>query len=303
MASPRMILIVLVTILFAWTIGAKSCYADDGKKYLIRPDWREGQRLKCRLNVNAEANWDPKKSGLSWGEVDTEFEFEVKGKTLRDSGACTFDLNGKRLKSSANGSKGKLSISADESKATIKSSKSSHSLKVDSPFKKPMTVTLGPLGGFRYGTGLHPIVPYFWVGVDRLFWHVLTTAPHKEVGVGDHWEVDFDMRLPDSRGEPLHIAGKAKVDGWQKVGDQKCLVIRMEGEKTLENTTVTLKNGDRLHVKRGRYEVSGKALWDVKRGLLRRASAQCALDINADKPKKSTLKARAQAELKVDPKD
>lgn len=285
------------------TLCARPTRAAESKKYLIRPNWREGERLKCRLEVEADVGWDPKKTGLSWVEVDTEFDFELKGKALRESGACTFELNGKRLKASAKGPEGKLSISADESKATIRSSKSNHSLKVDSPFTRPMTATLGPLGGFRYGTGLYPVAPYFWVGVDRLFWRILTTAPQKEVGVGDEWEVDFAVHIPDSTGEPLHIAGKAEVTGWENVGDRKCLVVKMKGKTELEDTTVTLKNGDRVHVDQGRYEVAGKALWDVKEGLLRRAEAECELRVSADEPYRSTLKGRARAKLKVDPKD
>ena len=61
----------------------------------------------------------------------------------------------------------------------------------------------------------------------------------------------------------------------------------------------TLRNGDRLHVKRGRYEAAGKAFWDVKHGALVLVQAEAKLNVDARTPRKQRLKAEGEAELRL----
>ena len=119
------------------------------------------------------------------------------------------------------------------------------------------------------------------------------------MGKGDAWDVDFDTRLPDSDGEMMHVKAKARVKGWRTVDKRRCLVIVVDGEATLKDTTVTLRNGDRMHVKKGKYTVAGETLWDVQQGLFRSATASSALTVSATKPQKAELRARSKASLKL----
>lgn len=279
------------------SLAAKSSQSRGKGKHLIRLKFREGRRLKYRLQVKGGADWKPRKQGLTWGKLDTEFTFKLEGKTIRDSGACTFDLAGERLKSTVKGPKGTLSVSATRSSWEVSPQGGRRIVLPDSPLKKPMTITIGPRGGFRGSTGLYPILPCFAVHVDLVFWTLLTVAPAEPVGVGDEWAVDFNVQLPDSRGKPLHVAGKGKVTGWEKYRGRRCLVIKLEAKAELEDTTITLRNGDSLHIKSGKYEVAGKAMWDVDAGLLCSAEAECELKVISDKPSQTTLTGQATSKL------
>lgn len=293
--------IFAVVFLGACVVGTQAHAASGGpeKKYLIRHAFREGRKLKYRLEVEADAEWRPRQEGRTWGEVDTDFTFLLTGKTVRENGSCTFDLSGKKLMSKVRGPKGTVSVSATPSRFKISTPKGKVKIRKENPLTKPMTATIGPRGAFLYGTGLFPVLPFFRVPVDRIAWHILTVAPPQEVGKGDRWERDFDVRLPDSIGKPLHVVAKARVAGWREVGGRRCLVIRLEGRAALKNTTVTLKNGDRLFVKRGTYEVEGAAMWDVKNGLLCSAEAACALKLISTKPSKAAWHSRGRVKLRL----
>lgn len=285
----------LMLLSFATT----SIGADNDKKYLIRWKFGEGWKLRYEWEVESELRWRPQRENLEWVEVDTNFAFELEEKLVRESGACTFELHGKKLKSKVRGPKGTLSIDATERSARIKAFDKSKQIKGDSPFEREMTVTIGPRGLVRYGTNVGILAPFFRVGVDNIFWNILTTAPNQEVGVGDKWDIDFKLRLPDSVGNPLHVTGSGRVTGWKKVKGHKCLVIKLESELSLEDTTVTFRNGDQRHVKKGRYGVSGIALWDVRNGILCGAEVNGELLLDTDKPNKSALKGKGRTKLRL----
>lgn len=281
------------------SLGATSAGAEKSKKYLLRWKFGADRTLKYNWEVESELRWRPQRGNLKWVEVDTNFTFELKEKLIRESGACTFNLYGKKLKGKVKGPEGTWTIDATERSARIKRIDKSAKVKTDSPFEKEMTVTIGPRGGARYGTGVGLIAPFFRVGVDNIFWRILTTAPKEEVGVGDKWDVDFNLRLPDSRGNPLQVTGTGRVTGWKTIKGHKCLVLKLECVLELKDTMVTFKNGDQRHVKKGRYEVSGKAMWDPRKGILCGAEANGELLLDTDKPNKSTLKGKGRTKLRL----
>lgn len=271
----------------------------DASRHLIRLDFEKGQKLRYRLKTRGKVDYTPKLAGVDWYDGKSQIEFVLKGKAEREQGGGTYEFRGKRLKSRLKGPKGDLKVSADTDTLEIGSSASRKSLKLDSPFKQEMTVTVGPRFVVKDGTGLLPIAPHLAIPVGRLFWGLLATAPEQAVGVGDKWDVDFEVRIPDSAGQPLRVKGSAAVTGWKTVSKRKCLVVAIEGETTLDETTITLRNGDRLHVKRGRYEAAGKAFWDVKHGALVLVQAEAKLNVDARTPRKQRLKAEGEAELRL----
>lgn len=297
-AARRTLAAVLVGIMLL-SLGATSAGAEKNKKYLLRWKFGEGRTLKYNWQVESELRWQPQRSDLTWVAVDTDFTFELKEKLVRESGACTFNLYGKNLKGKVKGPEGTLTIDATERSARIKRADKSATIKADSPFEKEMTVTIGPRGAVRYGTGVWPIAPFFHVGVDNIFWHILTTAPSREVAVGDKWDVDFNLRLPDSRGNPLHVTGTGRVTGWKTIKGHKCLALKLECVLELKDTTVTFKNGDQRHINKGRYEVSGTAMWDTRQGILCGAEANGELLLDTDQPDKSTLKGKGRTKLSL----
>jgi len=298
-SSARRIAVLVMLALSLLVTGAPSTDAAKETKHLIRWKFGEGRELKYNWRVKSDLRWYPQRAGLKWRKVDTDITFELKEKLVRESGACTFEVRGENLKSTVKGPKGTWTISATERSARISTPGESAKETVKSPFEREMTLTIGPRGGVRYGTGLGLIAPYFRIGVDNIFWRLLTTAPREPVGVGDHWRADFKLRLPDSAGEPLNVKGEARVPGWKEFKGHKCLVIRLDAKLTLKDTTVTFRNGDRRHIRKGRYEVSGVALWDARRGILCAAEAEGQIRLDTDKPNKTVLKGKGSARLRL----
>ena len=290
---------MMLAAVVACALALQTSAAEGAKKHLIRLEFKKGQQLRYRLKTRGKVDWTPRLEGVDWADGKSQIEFVLKGKTKRDHGGGTYEFNGERIKSSLKGPKGKIKVSGDEKKLEISTSETRKTLKVDSPFKKDMTLTVGPRFAVRDGTGLVPIAPHLAIPIGRLFWHILSTAPAQEVGVGDKWEVDFEVRIPDSRGQKLKVKGNAAVTGWKTVSKRKCLVIAIEGETKLDDTTITLRNGDRVHVKKGRYEAAGRAYWNVKNGALVKLKAEAKLNVEASKPKRQKLKAEGEAELKL----
>lgn len=271
----------------------------ESDKHLIRLEFKEGQRLKYRLKTRGEVEHTPRRYGLNWLDGRSEIEFVLKGKTERDNGGGTYEFNGTRLESRLKTRKSTLKVAADENRIKIERSCSRRDLRADSPFKKDMTVTLGPRFAVRDSTGMFPIRPFFTIPMGGIFWYILSTAPDEKVGVGDKWDVEFDVRLPDSHGQKMKVKGRASVTGWKTVSKRKCLVIAIDGRTTLEDTTITFRNGDKMHVRNGHYEAAGKAYWDVRNGMLVLVEAESELYVRATKPKKQTLEAEGEAELKL----
>ena len=279
---------------------ATSGFADsDSDKYLIRLDFKKGQRLKYRFKTQGKVEHTPQKSGQQWFDGRSEIEFNLKGKTERDHGGGTYEFHGRRLESRIKGPKNTLKVTADEAQMKIEGRGRNKSVRLESPFKKEMTVTLGPRSAVRDATGLFAIRPFFTIPVGRIFWHILSTAPAEKVGVGDKWDVDFHVRLPDSHGQKLKVKGHATVVGWRKASNRRCLKIAIEGDTALDDTTVTLRNGDTMHISSGRYKASGSAYWDVDKGVIVLVKAEAKLYVRSTRPSKQKLEAEGEAELRL----
>lgn len=263
-------------------------------KHLIRLKFEQGQHLTYSFEIDSKLEHTPRKAGLSWFDGNSDIDFVLKAKTPRDHGGGTYEFLGDKLKGKLRNSKGSLRFDADERRMKLRVK--GRSVWVDTPFKNEMTVTVGPRFAIHGGTGLGPIYPYFSMPVGRVFWHLLATAPQDEVGIGDKWDVDFAVHLPDSKGEPLNVKARAQVNRWRTVSNRKCLEIALAAQLKLEDTTVTLRNGDKLRVKDGLYEAAGKAHWDVKRGMLVQIEAESSLDIRSTKQR---LQAAGKAKLRL----
>ena len=289
----------LLSGLLICTLTTTAFGDDDSDKHLIRLDFKKGQRLKYRFKTQGRVEHTPQKEGQQWFDGRSEIEFNLKGKTEREHGGGTYELNGTQLESRIKGPKGTLNVTADEDRIKIKRSGSHRSIKGDSPFKKEMTVTLGPRSAVRDGTGLFSIRPFFTIPVGHIFWRILSTAPAEKVGVGDKWDVDFHVRLPDSHGQKLKVKGHATVVGWRKASKRRCLKIAIEGRTDLADTTVTLRNGDKMHISSGRYEASGNVYWDAEKGIIVLVEAEARLYVRSTRPRKQTLEAEGEAELRL----
>ena len=255
-----------------------------GDKHLIRHKFRDGRELRYSLSVAGRGRWDPEFRGSSGWQMSTDFRFTLSTKLIRESGACTFELVGEKLESELEGEEGKLKVEADRDGWEITGEKGELEPERGNPLTREMTLTMTPRGRVRYGTRLLRLAPFFIVHVDRHFWGPLTTAPRNPVGPGDSWEKDFKLDLPDSRGRPLRVTLKTRVTGWKNYRGRRCLAGRATAELNLKDTRVTLRNGDRLNVKNGRYQAEGTVLWDVGNGILCYASARNRLQIQAVDP-------------------
>ncbi|MDP6637139.1 MAG: hypothetical protein QGG42_19745 [Phycisphaerae bacterium] len=268
-------------------------------KVLIRSKFVPGRVMRYNLKLSGTAAWTPHDKKLGWGKMDTDFTFDLATKVIRDSGACTFNLAGQALESSASGPKGRLKIIADRKKAKLKIGDSWLTPSNKSPLAKPMTLTQGPLGGVRFTTGTAPIVIYLLPHVDLRFWNLLTIAPLGKVAVGDEWAEKFNLHVPGSKGKPLELTGRWKVLGYQTHRGRKVLALGLAVTMDLKNSKVMLKNGDLIYVHSGSYRAEGKAMWDVSRGVLCFASANQKILVQADKAKTRALRSEHKCTLEL----
>jgi hypothetical protein len=268
-------------------------------KYLIRPKYHRGQKLVYSLSVAGSTAWQPEHNDLSGGEMATDFLFTLAHKRSRESGACTFDLRGRKLRSRVKNDKGTISIQADPRECELDVQGRGFDIDKGNPLKHETTLTLGPRGGVRYGTGLLRLAPYFVVHVNPHFWRALTLAPREEVAVGDEWQESFEFRIPDSTGRPLEVDLRVRVIGWETYRGHRCLAGRAAARLRLKKTRVTLKNGDLLLVDRGEYEAEGKVLWDPAKGLLRYVTARNRLTVRSSKPGTRRFSGSARCTLKL----
>lgn len=279
--------------------GLADAAGAEKRKYLIRPKYRRGQKLAYSLSVAGSAAWHPEHNDLSGGEMATDFLFTLAHKRSRESGACTFDLRGRKLRSRVRNDKGTISIQATPRECELDIQGHEFDIDKANPLKHEATLTVGPRGAVRYGTGLLRLAPYFIVHVNPHFWRALTLAPREEVAVGDEWEESFEFRIPDSTGRPLKVDLRAKVTGWETYRGHRCLAGRAAARLKLNQTRVTLKNGDLLLVDRGEYEAEGKVLWDPAKGLLCYASARNRLTVHSTKPGPRRFSGSARCTLKL----
>jgi hypothetical protein len=283
------------------SLAAAACLLAGGDepqgKYLIRHKFWDGQTLKYSIKLGGEGEWTPKEKDMGWGRVTTEFVCTLREKALREKGGCTYEVIGESLKSKAEGPKGVASVTADRSGYELKLGDLELTPEEGNPLTKEMTLTIGPRGGTWFTTGMRHIALFFIVNVDWRFWTALTLAPEKEVGVGDEWETEFEVQLPDSEGEPLKVKAMARVTGWENHRGRRCLAGKVSAVLDLENTSVLLKNGDRINIQKGRYEANGKVMWDVQNGLLCYADASNRLQIISDKPTRRAFQGQARCML------
>jgi hypothetical protein len=294
--------LVLALALFAWPPAVVADEAADaGKappaKVRIRPKYALDLVLRYRLKLVGATAWTPRVRGLRWGKMDTDFTFMLAAKALRRTGACTFRLLGEGLRSQGEGPDGAIGIEASRRRSRVKVKDRWQVWLDKSPLARPMTLTLGKLGGFRFGTGLAPVAIYMLPHVDQRFWAVLTAAPLREVAPGDRWRQEIDLPVPGAKGKPLKLKGTWQVVGWRKHRDEKVLAITLEASLTLEGSDLMLRNGDVIHVTHGTCQATGKVLWDVEAGLPRLAEARQRILIKADKPAARALRSEAKCSL------
>jgi hypothetical protein len=270
---------------------------EDGK-ILIRPTYVEGRTLRYHLNAGGATAWTPAQTALGWSKAATDFTFGLRAKVVRESGACTFAVVGENLRSAASSHKGSSLVSATPEKFTLQVNGKSFTTREHNPLNKETTVTLGPLGTYRFGTGAAPLAVFLLPNVDKIFWTLLTTAPVGKVSPGDAWSKEFTLPVPGGQGRPLHVTGKWKVIGWETYRGQKVLAMALAGELALEDSTVILKNGDRAHVQTGSYKAEGKVLWDIEHGVLCSVAAKQKILIKSDRPTFRALRSEHTATLK-----
>jgi len=285
-------------------IWAGLAQAQGPPKVKVRPVYEDGRALRYNLKLSGATAWAPTAKGLRWGKMQTDFTFVLATKAVRTAGlhkgSCTFRLGGEHLRSTGQGPEGAFGVDATRTTTRAKvKDRWQVTVQDRSPLRKDMTLTLGPLGGVRFGTGLAPIAIYFLPHVDHRFWTLLTVAPVREVAPGDGWEQDFDLPVPGTEGKPLELTGRWQVEGWESYRGRRVLGLTLSASMRLADTNLRLRNGDLIHVVSGSYQADGKAQWDVDAGVLCFATASQKLLATADKPSKRALRHEAECTLKL----
>jgi hypothetical protein len=129
---------------------------------------------------------------------------------------------------------------------------------------------------------------------------VVTTAPSTPLAVGSHWDHDFDVEIPGAKGDPLHIVVGIDVVGLETVNGARVLTLEAKGEINLTDSDLLMKDGTRMHVVHGRYEVHGTAKWDLDRGFLHFAEAEQIVKATCDRPETRRLASKATSRLVLD---
>ncbi len=271
----------------------------DKEKVLVRPVYAAGRTMLYELELSGQSLWAPGEAGPDWGKAKTELRFALRTKALRDSGACTFELLCQGLDTAGEGPDGRFTVQADRDRVRAMLDGKVLTSREHNPLLKPMTLTLGPLGAYRFSTGTAPIALYLLPGVDRRFWTLLTLAPVLKVAPGDVLEEAFEVHVPGAQGKPLKVTAVRKIAGWDSYAGRRVLAISLAARLTLKDANVMLRNGDVIHVAAGGYEASGAALWDVERGVLCSARAEQALLITADGPTPRALRNEARCALRL----
>ena len=268
-------------------------------KVKVRPQYLPGRAIRYSLSASGTTAWTPKIQNVEWGRIQTDLTFVLAVKTLRDSGACTFNLLGERLRSAGEGSGGRIDVEGNREKFRVRvKGKWQHSTR-KSPLAGAMTMTFGPLGGYRFGTGLAPPVIYMLPHVDHRFWTLLTIAPLKDVGPGDSWNDEFHFPVPGAKDKRLKLTGAWKVAGWRNYRKRKVLAMTLSAKAELKDSDVLLKNGDTIHVTSGTYNASGESMWDVEAGVLCWAHARQDFLVKADKPAALALRSQSRCTLQL----
>lgn len=279
--------------------GVVASKGDPAAKVLIRPKYAVGQQRQYRLQLYGGAAWTPAHQALAWGRMKTDLRYVLAAKVVRPSGACTFNVVGQYLNSAGQGPKGSIEVEASRTETAVRLNGKHQVNSNKGLLARPMTVTLGPRGAYRFSTGLAPVAIYLLPHVDRRFWTALTVAPLAKVAPGDGWTVDLDVAVPGSKGKPLSVQGTWAAGKFKSHGGRKVMPLTLSVKLDLKDANVLLKNGDRAHVARGVYEAHGTALWDVDNGLLVAAEAVQDVHILADAPSRRELKSEVKCTLEL----
>jgi len=288
----------IMVIVLGAGVGAAIADDKDGR-VTIRAMHKEGQLLQYGLRLSGAVAWTPSLRDVQWGRMSTDFTFTLRGKALRERGACTYELIGQRLHSSGENDKGKFELLATPEKYSFQTKNRVELNLKNSPLAKPMTMTFGPQWGYRFGTGLLPVAVYMLPGANQTFFRALATAPLKPVKPGDTWSTEFDLAVPGGKGRPLKVKGQWKVLDWEKMGGRKVLAITAAADLKLTDSNLMLRNGDTIHIASGTYAGRGKVFWDVEGGRLAGVSVDEKLLVKADKPEARALRSEAKVELKL----
>ncbi len=270
-----------------------------GETFTIKPDYAADDRFHYAWHLENELSWSPAVKGSDWVKITTDFDFALEADRIHSDGSCTFDLRGKTLESIGESAKGKLGIRADPTEASYLFGKNWTKPGPNTPFKKPMTVTLGNQFQPTASSGVESIALFLLPGVDPRVWFVVTTAPALPMTVGSSWTQDFDVEIPGATGDPLHVVVGINVVGIEEIDGARVLVIEANGELNLVDSDLRMNDGRMLHVLHGRYEVNGVAKWDVERGVLHFAEARQTLKATADRPETMRLASTAVSRLEL----
>jgi len=285
----------LVVAFFA--LAAPAGITAAGESLTIKPSYDADDSFHYDWHLENELSWSPATEGSDWVKMTTDFAFELEARLVHTDGSCTFNLKGQNLESIGESAKGKLGIRADASRVSYLLGKNWTKPGPNTPFAKPMTVTLGPQFQPTASTGLEPIALFLLPGVDPRVWFVVTSAPAVPLNVGSTWTQDFDVEIPGATGDPLHVVLGINVVGTEVLDGVRVLVIEANGELNLVDSDLRMQDGQVLHVVHGRYEVQGTAKWDLERGVLRFAEAVQTIKATADRPKTSRLASTAISRL------
>lgn len=295
--SPnRYFSILLIAVVLA--LCAIPAHADE--TVTIKPTYRVGDQLHYSWHLENELSWSPAVQGSDWAKMTTDFEFDLHAKNLLNDGSCLFDLIGGELKSVGESAKGKLGIRATPTEASYLFGKHWTKPGPNTPFAKPMTVTLGEQFQPTASTGVESIALFLLPGVDPRVWFVVTAAPAVPMTVGSQWTQDFDVEIPGATGDPLHVVVGIEVVGIESIDGARVLVIEASGELNLVDSDIRMQDGQMLHILHGRYEVEGVAKWDIDRGFLHFAQAEQSLKATIDRPKTQRLASKAVSRLALE---
>jgi len=271
-----------------------------GETVTIDPSFRVGERLHYSWHLENDLSWSPADKGVDWVKMSTDFDFVLRGRHLLDDGSCIFDLDGKKLESIGESAKGKLGIRATSTEASYLFGNHWTKPGPKTPFEKPMTVTLGPQFQPKASTGIEPIALFLLPGVDPRVWFMVTTAPSTPLTVGSHWDHDFDVEIPGAKGDPLHVVVGIDVVDIETLNGARVITIEARGELNLTDSDLLMKDGTKLHLVHGRYEIHGTAKWDLDRGYLRVAEAEQVFKATCDRPETRRLASKAKSRLVLD---
>lgn len=299
--SPRSLIqkrlssVLVLAIVFATGVAT----VDAADTVTIKSDYRVGDRLHYTWHLENDLSWSPPSKGADWAKMTTDFDFVLEAKRLVGDGECLFDLNGSSLESIGEAEKGKLGVRATPTEARYLFGKHWTKPGPNTPLKKPMTVTMGPLFQPTASTGVESIALFLLPGVDPRVWFVVTTAPPGPLTIGHSWTQDFDVEIPGAQGDPLRVVIGIEVVEIESLNGRRVVTLEAQGKLNLTDSDLRMQDGTMLHVVHGRYELAATAKWDLERGFLHFAEATQSVNATADRPETMRLASEAVSRLSL----